>query len=535
MQASQLAPASGVLLRVAQIDNLKPWDRRIILIQVFIQLIPDSSSAISMVTREEVLKALSMIRDPETGRDLVSSGFVKQVKLSDESVEVLLVPRNPTPERIDLFRREVSGALGGKGAKVSVDFTVAPQGQFKLTGLEKIKNVVAVASGKGGVGKSTVAIYTALALAERGKKVGLLDADIYGASAHLMLKSSEPMASHDNRIIPPTVRGVKMMSMGYFTQTENPVIWRGPLVGKAVRDFIELTEWGELDFLVVDLPPGCVAEGTRVLASDGKFIPVERLSQGSRVVSFDGKEFVAEEVEGVISQGRLNAYQLKAGGRSVTATGNHPFLIREGEKFGWKRLDQVIKGERLVGVSTRSLDSGMTGQTIVSECVVMQDFEVESVETVGPKETYDVTVSNYHNFVAEGFIVHNTGDAPLTLAQTLPVSGVILVTTPQEAASRVAAKSYYMFKKLEIPIIGVVENMSYFQCPHCGQRSNIFGEGGGKKLAGELGVEFLGEVPLMPSLTASGDTGIPLDPGEITPSFKSLAEKLVSREESLRE
>lgn len=478
-----------------------------------------------MPTRDDVLRLLAGIRDAETGRDIVASGFVKQMELKEDAVKLLLVPRNPTPERLEWFRKEVMSVLAPLRLNVSVDFTLAPQGQPTVTGLEQIRSVIAVASGKGGVGKSTVAIYTALALTKKGLKVALLDADIYGASAHIMLKPTEPIRSEGNRLIPPTIMGVKMMSMGYFAQTENPVIWRGPLVGKAVRDFIQLTEWGELDFLVVDLPPGCLAAGSRVLMADGTEVPVERIRKGDRIISFDEQGFSPAVVDDMIPQGKRMTYKIKTSRGELIATENHPFLVVSGSRLVWKSMGEVGRGDLVLCVV-----SGNTGAPGASSLATLQEVKVavESVEPVGVMETYDLMVNRSHTFVANGYIVHNTGDAPLTLAQTLPVDGIILVTTPQEAAARVAAKSYYMFKKLGINVLGVVENMSYFICPHCGKSTHIFGEGGGRRLARELGIEFLGEIPLIPSLTTSGDSGIPLDIGAVSPSFAALAEKLVA-------
>jgi ATP-binding protein involved in chromosome partitioning len=333
--------------------------------------------------KNEVLRALSAVKDPDSGKDILSSGQVRSVNVETGGVQVILSIVNPTPERLERFRESVTQELAriSQGGRVQVDFAPAASEQhLSQTNPSKVGHVVALASGKGGVGKSTVSIYLATSLARMGLSVGLLDADIYGASAHLMLGPESKLEARGNMLIPPRIQGVKIMSMGYFSGTETPVIWRGPLVGKAVRDFITLTDWGELDFLVVDLPPG-------------------------------------------------------------------------------------------------------------------------------------------------------TGDAALTLAQSLKLDGVILVTTPQEAAAQVAAKSFYMFKRLGIPVLGVVENMSYFVCPKCGEKTEIFGSGGGERTSERAGVQLLAKVPLAPELTYSSDMGEPLTPEQsnVVSEFDRLAKSVLSR------
>lgn len=328
------------------------------------------------ISKEQVLQALSKVQDPELGKDIVSLGFVREVKINGSSLEVKLVLTTPACPLRDRILDEAQASLraipGVKDVHIDAPAEVTTSRAYAQAGPSDIKNVIAVASGKGGVGKSTVAVNLAVALRDTGASVGLLDADIYGASVPAMLGASGLPEVHENKIRPLLAQGIQIISMGFFSNTQTPVIWRGPLVGKAVKDFLEMVEWSPLDYLIVDLPPG-------------------------------------------------------------------------------------------------------------------------------------------------------TGDAALSLAQSINVTGVVMVTTPQEAALQVAGKALYMFRKLGIPILGIVENMSYFICPHCGARTEIFSHGGGKKAADEIGVPFLGEIPLDPQVRVSGDVGVPLTSQE-SPVAKSFAE-----------
>jgi ATP-binding protein involved in chromosome partitioning len=255
----------------------------------------------------------------------------------------------------------------------------SPSGKRPIAG---VRRVIAVASGKGGVGKSTVSVNLALALHNQGYKVGILDADIYGPSLPLMLGvQQDPQVNEQNKIIPPEGHGLKVMSFGFFAPEESAVIWRGPMVMKALQQFFYDVEWGELDFLVIDLPPG-------------------------------------------------------------------------------------------------------------------------------------------------------TGDAQLTLVQSLPIAGAVIVTTPQNVALLDAVKGIIMFQKTEVPILGVVENMASFHCPSCGVESHIFGEGGANKVSQKFEVPVLGHVPLMPELREAGDSGAPLTAVNGHPvriRFAEIAEKAVKR------
>lgn len=317
-----------------------------------------------MVSEQEVLKALALVKDPELGRDLVTLKMVEGVKVQGDIVEFslnLTTPACPLRTRLEESAKEAVASLPGvKHVEMKTTASVFATRDFAgAEVLKGVKNIIAVASGKGGVGKSTVAVNLAVALAASGAKVGILDGDVYGPNIPLMMGVKSPPEARDEKIIPPVAHGVKIASLGFFYSEETPVIWRGPLVAGAVRQLLTQVDWGELDYLVVDLGPG-------------------------------------------------------------------------------------------------------------------------------------------------------TGDASLTLAQTVPLGGILIVTTPQDAALGIAAKALAMFKRLNVPILGVVENMSYFVCPHCGQKSYIFSRGGGKKIANERGVDFLGEIPLALAVREQSDRGEPI-------------------------
>ena len=317
-----------------------------------------------MPSKESVLRALSEVKDPELGRDVVTLHMIEGVEVDGSTVRLTLnltTPACPLRSRLEESVKEAAAGVPGvtkvemkTGAQVFAtrDFDGADV-------LKGVKNIIAVASGKGGVGKSTISANLAVALAASGAKVGLLDADVYGPNIPLMMGVTEPPQVREDMIQPPTAHGVKIASLGFFYNEKTPVIWRGPLVAGAVRQLLTQVSWGELDYLICDLPPG-------------------------------------------------------------------------------------------------------------------------------------------------------TGDSSLTLAQTVPLGGVIIVTTPQEAALAIAAKALAMFKRLDVPIVGVVENMSYFVCPHCGERTEIFSSGGGRKIAAERGVDFLGEIPIVVGIREQSDAGSPV-------------------------
>jgi len=317
-----------------------------------------------MPTEKEVLEALAGVKDPELGKDVVALRMVEGVKVEGGRVTFTLnltTPACPLRTRLEeSAKAAVAGIPGVKEVEMKTGSIVAATRDYAGSEMLKgVKNIIAVASGKGGVGKSTIAVNLAVALAESGAKVGILDADVYGPNIPLMMGLKSPPQIKDDSIVPPEAYGVKVASLGFFYNEETPVIWRGPLVAGAVRQLLTQVDWGELDYLIADLPPG-------------------------------------------------------------------------------------------------------------------------------------------------------TGDSSLTLAQTVPLGGVIIVTTPQEAALNIAAKALAMFKRLNVPILGVAENMSYFVCPHCGEKSYIFSSGGGRRIAKERDVEFLGEIPFGLAVREQSDLGAPV-------------------------
>lgn len=319
----------------------------------------------SEITVEKVMEALSQVHDPELHRDLVSLNMVKDVKVDGTHVALTVELTTPACPMKGEIKNRVDEALVAAGAAtVDLSFDArVPQAQASAerSSVEGVKNIIAVASGKGGVGKSTVAVNLTMALAKSGAQVGLLDADVYGPSIPTLMKleHTPQVKSLDDKIIPIESYGVKLISMGFLTTKDTPVIWRGPMIHKIMQQFIRNVVWGELDYLVMDLPPG-------------------------------------------------------------------------------------------------------------------------------------------------------TGDTQLTLVQTVPISGAVIVTTPQELSLMDARKGLLMFERVEVPVLGIVENMSYFSCPHCEGRTDIFATGGGKSCAEELGVDLLGEIPLIPAIRECSDAGTPI-------------------------
>jgi ATP-binding protein involved in chromosome partitioning len=320
-----------------------------------------------MITDAVVRDALAKVVDPALGHDIVSYRMVRTIEVAGDDVLVRI--ELPTHAYPLAQRRELAGkieqavkAAGGKRVtvipEVSTAFLPAPSDKAVLKGP---KNVIAVAAGKGGVGKSTVAVNLALALARHGAKVGLLDADVFGPSIPTMLGVPEVPASatKDSRITPARHHGLSVISVGFFVDKGEAVVWRGPMVHRLLQQFLGDVDWGELDYLVCDLPPG-------------------------------------------------------------------------------------------------------------------------------------------------------TGDVQLSLSQLIPIAGAVMVTTPQEVAIVDVVKGIAMFEKVEIPILGIVENMSFYKCPACGHTDEIFSHGGGKRLAQEVGAEFFGEIPIDTRIRFGGDAGVPI-------------------------
>ena len=317
----------------------------------------------SALSEAAVLDALRTVQEPELGGDLVTRNMVRDLTVTGADVAFtieLTTPACPLKDQIEAEVRTALTPLGVQGIAIDWAATVrraAPRTAEQL--VPGVKNVIAVASGKGGVGKSTVSVNLAVALARAGASVGLLDADITGPNIPMMLGiDGQPTASESNKIIPLERHGVKAISIQFFVPEGQPIVWRGPLIGGAISQFLRDVEWGELDYLVVDLPPG-------------------------------------------------------------------------------------------------------------------------------------------------------TSDAQLTLAQAVPISGTVLVTTPQDVALSDVAKALAMLRRLNVPVIGVVENMSAFVCPHCGEATEIFGHGGGERFAQQHGLDFLGKVPLDVTVRQGGDAGVP--------------------------
>jgi len=324
----------------------------------------------SSLAESDVLEALRVVNDPDLHRDVVSLGMIKDVAIKGSHVSFtfeLTTPSCPVKGELEQQARSAVEQIAGPG-NVTVKMTSrVPNGTQKQNGqvLPGVKNTIAVASGKGGVGKSTVAANLAVQLARDGAKVGLLDADIYGPSIPLMfgLQNGKPAARQVTQdkvmMVPLEAEGIKIMSIGFLVDQDTAVVWRGPMASGALKQFMTDVDWGELDYLIFDLPPG-------------------------------------------------------------------------------------------------------------------------------------------------------TGDIQLTLVQSIALTGAVIVTTPQDVALADARKGIRMFEKVHVPVLGIVENMSYFVCGHCGEREEIFSHGGGKKAAQGFEVPFLGELPLVTAVRIGGDTGHPI-------------------------
>ncbi len=344
-----------------------------------------------MITEELVRDALKSVKYPGFSRDIVSFGLVKQVRIEGGDVTVQLALATNEPAIPQTIKREGEAVMreipGVSKARVLIDVQAPPAGAgaagTMATRIEGVGNVIAIASGKGGVGKSTVAANLAVALQQEGARVGLCDCDIYGPSISLMFGSRErPMATEENRIIPIEQYGLRLMSMGFLLEDASPAVLRGPMVTRYTQQFLRQVEWGELDFLILDLPPG-------------------------------------------------------------------------------------------------------------------------------------------------------TGDIQLTIVQTVALAGAIIVTTPQEVALIDARKAASMFEKVNVTVLGLVENMSYFVAPGDGTRYDIFGRGGGEREAKRLKVPFLGQIPIDIPTRESGDRGMPItaedENSPVAAEFRSIAGKIRAR------
>ena len=318
------------------------------------------------INKDKVMQALRAVRDLALDRDVVSLGWVGEIKVDDDALRLTLAfpsPLHPGREALAQACAAAAEQVAGVARATVVTTVEVPRGPpVPLPALGEVRNLVAVASGKGGVGKSTVAVNLAHAFAQAGAQVGLLDVDVYGPSVPGMVGLADRRLTEtgaEGRLKPLEAYGMHVMSMGFLTNRETPVIWRGPIASQLVRQFLGGVDWGALDYLFIDLPPG-------------------------------------------------------------------------------------------------------------------------------------------------------TGDIQLTLSQAVPLTGAVIVTTPQEVAHTIAEKGLRMFQQVKVPILGVVENMAYYACPECGHHDPIFREGGGTAAAGKLGLPLLGRIPLNSAIAASGDAGRPL-------------------------
>lgn len=335
----------------------------------------------NQVSESSILKVLGEVNDPDLNRDIVSLGFVKNLKVQSGKVSFdveLTTPACPVKDQLkNQCYEKVKAIPGVTDVEVKMTANVRSTGtQGNRVTIPGVRNVIAVASGKGGVGKSTVTLNLAVALSETGARVGLLDADIYGPSIPLMMGTKEKPVTEAGRIEPVVKNGIKVMSMGFLVPENQPIVWRGPMIHGALTQFLTQVNWGELDYLLIDMPPG-------------------------------------------------------------------------------------------------------------------------------------------------------TGDAQLSISQSAPLSGALIVTTPQEVSLLDARKGLRMFQNVKVPILGVVENMAGFVCGHCEEVTPIFRVGGGEKIAHEMGVSLLGSIPLDPRIAEGGDKGTPVvtahPASEVSRIYKKLA------------
>lgn len=316
------------------------------------------------LTPDIVLDALRVVMDPDLRRDIVSLGFVKDMTIANGNVAFTIELTTPACPMKDLMRDQAAAAVTALPGVTDVDITMsaavrsvtAPEhGRTPLPG---VKNVIAVGAGKGGVGKTTVAVNLAVALSRAGTRVGILDGDIYGPNVPIMFGIQTELGTDGKKIVPAEKYGIQIVSMAFLTTEENPIIWRGPMLHGAIQQFFREVAWKDLDYLIIDMPPG-------------------------------------------------------------------------------------------------------------------------------------------------------TGDVALSLSQTVPVAGAVVVTTPQQVALADSRRAVRMYQKLNIPTLGIVENMSFFSCPNCHHEADIFGHGGGETIAEQLGVPFLGRLPIHEPIRVGSDRGIP--------------------------
>ncbi len=323
----------------------------------------------SSPTEAAVLDALRAVQDPDLHKDIVALGFVKQLSIDAGRVAFTIELTTPACPVKDLMRDQAHAAVSALGGVSAVDIVMTasvravPRPELGKAPVEGVKNVIAVGAGKGGVGKTTVAVNLAVALARLGSRVAIIDGDMYGPNVPIMLGLRAQLETDGQKIKPAERYGLQVVSMGFLTGDDAPVIWRGPMLHGAIQQFFRDVRWTDVDYLIVDMPPG-------------------------------------------------------------------------------------------------------------------------------------------------------TGDVALSLSQSVPVAGAVVVTTPQTVALADTRRAVMMYRKLNIPILGVIENMSHFACPECGHESDLFGRGGGEALATELSAPFLGAIPLHEPVRRGGDSGVPIVIGE---------------------
>jgi ATP-binding protein involved in chromosome partitioning len=341
-----------------------------------------------MITPEAVLDALKRVIDPDLRKDIVSLGFVKNLAIDGPRVSFTIELTTPACPVKEVLKEQAVAAVSSLDGVEGVDITMtasvrsvtAPEhGRPPLPG---VKNVIAVGAGKGGVGKTTVSVNLALALAKAGSRVGILDGDIYGPNVPLMLGLKTQLTSNGQQIVPAEKYGVQVVSIGFMTDEDAPVIWRGPMVHSAIQQFFRDVAWRDLDYLIIDMPPG-------------------------------------------------------------------------------------------------------------------------------------------------------TGDVALSLSQTVPVAGAVVVTTPQQVSLADSRRAVRMYQKLNVPTLGIVENMSYYSCPNCHHETDIFGYGGGEQISSDIGIPFLGRLPVYQPISLGSDRGIPIVIAEpdspATRAFLTVAERVAAQ------
>jgi ATP-binding protein involved in chromosome partitioning len=341
------------------------------------------------VEQASILEALKVVQDPDLHRDIVTLGFIKDLKVDAGRVAFTIELTTPACPVKDQMRDQARAAVMAVPGVSNVDVQMSARVREAMAGgdggraaLPGVKNIIAVGAGKGGVGKTTVAVNLAIALSKAGGKVGIIDGDIYGPNVPIMLGIKTQLTTDGQKIIPAEKFGLQVISMGFMTGDDAPIIWRGPMLHGALQQFFREVRWVDLDYLVIDMPPG-------------------------------------------------------------------------------------------------------------------------------------------------------TGDVALSLSQTVPVAGAIVVTTPQQVSLADSRRAVAMYKKLNIPPIGIIENMSHFVCPSCHHESDIFGQGGGERMAKELAVPFIGRIPIYQPIREGGDNGVPLLISEpdspASRAFVSAAEQLAAQ------